>query len=77
MNSFHIDTSTDIVAAIGVALLLGLLLWNRRRMMVDRRLLRLGETRIQEQGALQSLQRELGGSDRVLAGVNRCHPSLE
>ena len=54
MNSFHIDTSTDIVAAIGVALLLGLLLWNRRRMMVDRRLLRLGETRIEEQGALQS-----------------------
>ena len=48
MNSFHIDTSTEIVAAIGVALLLGLLLWNRRRMMVDRRLLRLGETRIQE-----------------------------
>ena len=54
MNSFHIDTSTEIVAAIGVALLLGLLLWNRRRMMVDRRLLRLGETRIQEQGALQA-----------------------
>jgi two-component system sensor histidine kinase/response regulator len=54
LNSFQIDSSSLIVAASLMALLLGLLIWNRRRMMVDRRLLRLGESRIQEQGALQS-----------------------
>ena len=54
MNSFHFDTSTDIVAAICVLLLLSLLFWNRYRMQSARQLLKLGESKMEEQGALQA-----------------------
>lgn len=54
MNSFHIDSSTDIVASIGVALLLILLFWNRYRMQSARQLLKLGERKMEEQDALQT-----------------------